>query len=156
MVIVARVATWQAWQSKARGVATEWVRQKFWAGAVSCTGFFGGRGCLLYSLLGSEEENGGIMGGGLRCMCTLAAPGIRSKKESYEEAIRGLAAQQLQSTYLSLPLLPTLPNVSRKELLPPTHQQQQLFHLPGCQLFQTVHQSCSLSAELLTSASVCL
>ena len=61
------------------------------------------------------------MGGGLRCMCTLAAPGIRSKKESYEEAIRGLAAQQLQSAYLSLPLLPTLPNVSRKELLPFLH-----------------------------------
>ena len=61
------------------------------------------------------------MGGGVRCMCTLAAPGIRSKKESYEEAIRGLAAQQLQSTYLSLPLLPTLPNVSRKELLPFLH-----------------------------------
>ena len=78
-------------------------------------------GCLLYSLLGSEEENGGIMGGGVPCMCTLAAPGIRSKKESYEEAIRGLAAEQLQSTYLSLPLLPTLPNVSRKELLPFLH-----------------------------------
>ena len=119
MVIVARVATWQAWQSKAMGVATEWARQKFWAGAVSCTGFFGGRDvcCTVCRALRRKM----VVLWGLRCMCTLAVPGIRSKKESYEEAIRGLAAQQLQSTYLSLPLLPTLPNVSRKELLPFLH-----------------------------------
>ena len=43
---------------------------------------FGGAGCLLHTLSGSEEENGGFMGGGAICICTLAALGIRSKKES--------------------------------------------------------------------------
>ena len=56
------MATWQTWQSKAMGVATERARQKFW-----------GRGCLLYaffrgmsavqSVAASEEEKGGFMGG---------------------------------------------------------------------------------------------
>ena len=146
---VVNMATWQTWQSKAMGVATERARQKFW-----------GRGCLLYaffrgmsavqSVAASEEEKGGFMGG--LHMYFSGTSHQQGKKTFDEAAIRGSAAQQLHSVYFSLALLPTT-NVSRWELLP-------FFYAappPFCHM-STLPNSSSVVLEwtLLTSASVCL
>ena len=146
---VVNMATWQTWQSKAMGVATERARQKFWGGAVYCTLFLGG--CLLYSLPRPPRRKRMVLWVG--CICTLAAHHMSRGKKTFDEAaIRGSAAQQLHSVYFSLALLPTT-NVSRWELLPFFYPAPP----PFCHM-STLPNSSSVVLEwtLLTSASVCL
>ena len=147
---VVNMATWQRWQSKAMGVATERARQKFWGRGCLLYAFF--RGCLLYSLSRPQRRKRMVLWVG--CICTLAAHHMssRGKKTFDEAAIRGSAAQQLHSVYFSLALLPTT-NVSRWELLP--------FFCPAPPPFchmSTLPNSSSVVLEwtFLTSASVCL
>ena len=78
---------------------------------------------------------------------------IRGKKTFDEAAIRGFAAQQLQSVYFSLALLPTT-NCFQMGIV--AFSTQLLLHFAACQLFQTVHQSCLSSRFLLRPPSAYL
>ena len=113
MAIVVNMATWQAWQSKAMGVATERERQKFWGRGCLVYGLILG-GCRLYSLSGSEEEKGGFMGGGLHMYFGGPSGARRHSTKRQSEAL--LPNNYTLCTFLRLCC--RQPIVSRWELLP--------------------------------------
>ena len=139
---VVNMATWQTWQSKAMGVATERARQKFWGRGCLLYAFF--RGCLLYSLSRPRRRKRAVLWVG--CICTLAAHHIsRARRHSTKRQSGALLLNNYTlCTFLWLCCRQPMFRDGNCCLF----SAQLLLHFATCQLFQTVHQSC-LSGRFL-------